>query len=51
MRDEILRIFTREDVREIGRNARETIPLSWEKLIPMVLERYQTVIDRYERTR
>ena len=51
MHDELVRIFTEEDVRKIGQNARETIPLSWEKLIPMVLDRYQTVIDRYERTR
>ncbi len=51
MRDELIRIFTQEDIRKIGQNARETIPLSWEKLIPMVLERYQTVIGRYERTR
>ena len=51
MCNEILRIFTEEDVVKIGQNARETIPLSWEKLIPMVLERYQTVIGRYERTR
>ncbi len=51
MHDELVRIFTEEDVKKIGRNAREAIPLSWEKLIPMVLERYQTVIGRYERTR
>jgi glycosyltransferase involved in cell wall biosynthesis len=51
MHDELVRIFTEEDVKKIGQNARETIPLSWEKLIPMVLERYQAVIDRYERTR
>ena len=51
MHDELVRIFTEEDIRKIGQNARETIPLSWEKLIPMVLGRYQTVIDRYERTR
>ena len=51
MCNEIMRIFTEEDVVKIGQNARETIPLSWEKLIPMVLDRYQTVIDRYERTR
>ena len=47
MRDEIHRIFGRGDVREVGRKARETIPLPWEKLIPMVLDRYRTVIDRY----
>jgi len=51
MHDELVRIFTEEDVIKIGQNARETIPLSWEKLIPMVLERYQAIIDRYERTR
>ena len=51
MYEELIRIFTEEDVKKIGQNARETIPLSWEKLIPMVLERYQAVIDRYERTR
>ena len=51
MSNEILRIFGEEDLRKIGQNARETIPVAWEKLIPMVLERYLTVIDRYERTR
>ena len=49
MSDEIIRIFSQEDLRQIGNNARETIPVSWEKLIPMVLERYRTVIDRYGR--
>lgn len=47
MRDEIIRIFTAEDPRKIGEAARETIPLSWEKLMPMVLEEYQAVMDRY----
>ena len=47
MAQEILRIFAEEDVRETGRRAQETIPLPWEKLIPMVLDRYRTVIDRY----
>ena len=51
MRDEIIRIFAEEDVRQASRNAQETIPLSWERLIPMVLERYQTVIERYGKTR
>ena len=51
MRDEILRIFARGDAKQIGLNAQETIPLSWEKLIPMVLDRYQKVIERYGRTR
>ena len=51
MSAEIERIFAEGNIREVGRNARETIPLSWEKLIPMVLERYQTVIERYGRTR
>ena len=39
-------VFARGNIREVGKNARETIPLSWERLIPRVLERYQTVIDR-----
>ena len=51
MSEEILRIFAEEDVRQIGRNARETIPVSWEKLMPMVLGEYQAVIDRYGKTR
>ena len=51
MSDEILRIFSEEDVRQIGRNARETIPVSWEKLMPMVLAEYQAVIDKYGKTR
>ena len=46
MAGEILRIFGETDVRQAGRNAAETIPLSWEKLVPMVLERYRTVIER-----
>lgn len=48
MYEEITRIFSEGNIREIGKNAQETIPLSWEKLIPMVLDRYQTVISRYK---
>ena len=44
MSGEIVRIFTEEDVRAIGRNARETIPLAWEKLAEKVQDRYRTVI-------
>ena len=51
MCDEIVRIFSEEDVAQIGKNARETIPLAWEKLMPMVLDRYRTVIDQYGKTR
>ena len=51
MYEEITRIFSEEDIRQIGRNAQETIPLSWEKLMPMVLGEYQAVIDRYGKTR
>ena len=51
MSDEILRIFAEENVRQIGQNARETIPVSWEKLMPMVLSEYQAVIDKYGKTR
>ena len=51
MSEEIRRIFSEEDIRQIGRNARETIPLSWERLMPMVREEYQAVIDRYGKTR
>ena len=47
MSDEIIRIFSEEDIGQIGRNAQETIPLSWERLIPMVEDRYRTVIDRF----
>ena len=47
MAGEIQRIFAEEDLQEIGRNARETIPVSWEQLTAMVQERYRTVIDRY----
>ena len=49
MCEEILRIFSRGDIRRTGQNARETIPLAWEELIPMVQERYRTVIGRYGR--
>ena len=51
MRDEIIRIFGTGNIREIGKNAQAMIPVSWEKLIPMVLERYKTVIERYGKTR
>ena len=51
MCDEIVRIFSEEDVAQIGKNARVTIPLAWEKLMPMVLDRYRTVIDQYGKTR
>ena len=46
---EIIRAFEESDIRQVGRNAQETIPLAWEKLVPMVTERYQRIIDRYER--
>ena len=51
MSDEILRIFAEEDIRRIGLNAQETIPVSWERLTPMVLEEYRAVIDQYKKTR
>ena len=44
MAGEIRRIFSGTDLRQVGRNAMETIPLSWEKLIPMVQDRYRAVI-------
>lgn len=47
MSDELIRIFTEEDVRAIGQCARETIPLSWERLTPMVLDRYRIVIEQF----
>ena len=47
MCDEINRIFSEEDPGMIGRNAQETIPLSWERLIPMVQDEYRAVIGRY----
>ena len=46
MSAEIERIFAEEDIRRIGEEASRTIPLSWEKLMPMVQERYRTVIER-----
>jgi len=51
MSEEILRVFAEEDLEKIGQSARETIPVSWERLIPMVLDRYRTVIDTYGRAR
>jgi glycosyltransferase involved in cell wall biosynthesis len=51
MSGEIRRIFTETDIRAVGKKARETIPVSWEKLIPMVLDRYRTVIEKYKRDR
>ena len=47
MRDEIVRIFSCMDLRRVGEKARETIPVSWEKLAGMVQDRYRTVIERY----
>ena len=49
MSREIVRIFSEEDVKQIGKCARETIPLAWEKLIPMVTDEYCSIIDRYKR--
>ena len=49
MSDEIIRIFSDGNLRQTGQKARETIPVSWEKLMPMVLEEYRAVIDRYKR--
>ena len=49
MAAEIRRIFRETDVRQTGRNAQETIPLAWEKLVPMVLDRYRTVIEKYRK--
>ncbi len=46
MSQEIERIFADGKIREVGQKARETIPLPWERLIPMVTERYRTVIAR-----
>jgi len=49
MKKEIIRIFSEADLKQVGINARDTIPLSWERLIPMVMERYRTIISRYGR--
>ena len=51
MSREIMRVFTEEDLLRIGQNARQTIPLSWEKLIQRVQDRYRTVIDQYKSER
>ena len=51
MAAEILRIFAREDLPRVGRSARETIPLSWEALIPRVLARYRVVAERVRQER
>lgn len=47
MSDEINRIYAEEDLRRIGQNAQESIPVSWERVTGMVQERYKTVIERY----
>ena len=49
MSEEILRIFAEGNIREIGQNARETIPVAWDKLAQMVQEEYQAVINRYRK--
>ena len=51
MSEELSRIFAEEDIKQIGQNARETIPVSWERVAGMVQEEYRAVIDRYERAR
>ena len=35
--------------REIGLNAKETIPVSWDKIIDKVLDRYQYLIDEHNK--
>ena len=47
MSAEIMRIFAEEDLSAIGENARETIPVSWEKVAVLVQEAYRAVMDRY----
>ena len=49
MSTEILRIFAEGNIREIGQNARETIPVAWDRLALMVQEEYQVVINRYRK--
>ena len=49
MSAEIERIFAEEDLREIGQKARETIPLSWEKVALLAQEEYRAVIGRMKR--
>ena len=44
---EIIRIFSEGNLRQVGENARDSIPLSWEKLIPRVLDRYRMVMDQF----
>ncbi len=39
-------LFAKEKLAEMGKNARETIPVAWEVIIQDVLERYQYLIDR-----
>ena len=47
MSDEILRIFSEENLTLIGKNAQASIPVSWEKVAGLVQERYLEVISRY----
>ena len=48
---EILRIFSEENPVLVGKNARKTIPLAWDKLMPMVLSRYQEIIGKFNKER
>lgn len=48
MSAEIERIFAAGNIREVGQNARETIPMAWEKVVEMVEERYRRVIEKYK---
>lgn len=51
MSGEITRIFAQGLAPQAGHNARETIPIPWEKLVPAVLDRYQVIIDRFAKSR
>ena len=47
MSAEIIRIFAETDLKAVGRRAQETIPMPWERLIPMVEERYREIIRKF----
>ena len=47
MAKEIERIFAAGDIGRVGKNAQQTIPVSWERIMAMVAEQYRRVIAEY----
>lgn len=39
----------RENTRRVGEEAKETIPVAWDEIIDMVIDRYQYLIDKHQK--